>query len=248
MSFIRLLAAAVILGPTFLLAADRPPNVVVIFCDDLGYGDIGPFGSAIDTPNLDRMAAEGRTFTDFYAAQAVCSASRAALLTGCYPNRVGILGALGPGAKAGINPEETTVAEQAVAAPARELVAHEQRHVRHGVRHVEEERLVAVLFDEPDGPLGVPCRQVPLVLRRHLRVDDSVSVRVPFPERQIRKPSLPFGSAARQVHDLRVQRPHVVRVGQPEVLVEAVRRRPERLRVAEVPLPVDCRRIALRLQ
>ena len=89
----------------------RQPNVIVIFCDDLGYADIGPFGSKVATPNLDRMAAEGRKFTDFYAAQAVCSASRVALMTGCYPNRVGIQGALGPGAKIGINPEETTLAE-----------------------------------------------------------------------------------------------------------------------------------------
>lgn len=93
-------------------AADDPPNVVVIFCDDAGYADIGPFGAeGFETPNLDRMAREGRRFTNFYAAQAVCSASRAGLLTGCYPNRVGIHGALGPGSKIGINPEETTLAE-----------------------------------------------------------------------------------------------------------------------------------------
>ena len=94
-------------------AAQPPsrPNIVVIFCDDLGYGDVGPFGSPIATPQLQRMADEGRIFTDFYAAQAVCSASRVALLTGCYANRVGILGALGPGSKIGINPEETTLAE-----------------------------------------------------------------------------------------------------------------------------------------
>ena len=80
-----------LLPGSMLLAADPPPNVVIIFCDDAGYADIGPFGAeGYQTPNLDRMAREGRVFTDFYAAQAVCSASRAALLTGCYPNRVGI--------------------------------------------------------------------------------------------------------------------------------------------------------------
>ena len=65
--------------------------------DDLGYGDIVNFG-AIDyqTPNLDELANQGMTFTNFYSAQAVCSASRAALLTGCYPNRIGISGALFP--------------------------------------------------------------------------------------------------------------------------------------------------------
>ncbi len=90
--------------------ADRP-NIVLIFCDDLGYRDIGPYGSKNRTPNLDRLAREGVRFTDFYAAQAVCSASRAALLTGCYPNRIGILGALNPNAVTGIHSNEVTMAE-----------------------------------------------------------------------------------------------------------------------------------------
>jgi arylsulfatase A len=91
--------------------AKRPPNVVIVFVDDLGYGDLGCFGSKIPTPNIDRMAREGVRFTDFYVAQAVCSASRAALMTGCYPNRVGILGALGPASKIGISDRETTIAQ-----------------------------------------------------------------------------------------------------------------------------------------
>jgi arylsulfatase A-like enzyme len=92
--------------------ARRPPNVIIIFIDDLGYADIGPFGAkGYSTPNLDRMAAEGIKFTHFYAAQAVCSASRAALMTGCYPNRVGIPGALGPKSKIGISDKEMTIAE-----------------------------------------------------------------------------------------------------------------------------------------
>lgn len=91
----------------------RPgPNVVIIYADDLGYADLGCFGAkGYTTPNLDRLAREGVQFTDFYVAQAVCSASRTALLTGCYPNRVGILGALGPSSKHGIHDDETTVAE-----------------------------------------------------------------------------------------------------------------------------------------
>ena len=94
-------------------AADASrPNVVLIFPDDLGYGDVGCYGAkGYATPNIDRLAKEGVRFTDFYVAQAVCSASRAALLTGRYSNRVGILGALGPGAKNGIKPEELTLAE-----------------------------------------------------------------------------------------------------------------------------------------
>ena len=92
--------------------ADKTPNVVVIFIDDMGYADIGPFGAkAYPTPHLDRMADEGRKFTDFYVTQAVCSASRAGLLTGCYNVRVGIHGALGPKSSHGINANEVTLAE-----------------------------------------------------------------------------------------------------------------------------------------
>jgi len=77
--------------------AKRPPNIVIIFIDDMGYADIGPFGaSAYKTPHLDQMAKEGRVFTDFHSATAVCSASRVGLMTGCYPERVSILGALSP--------------------------------------------------------------------------------------------------------------------------------------------------------
>ena len=94
------------------LWAKKQPNVVIMFMDDMGYADIGPFGAKdYPTPNLDRMAKEGRKFTDFYVTQAVCSASRAGLLTGCYNVRVGILGALGPKSTIGINPKEVTIAE-----------------------------------------------------------------------------------------------------------------------------------------
>jgi arylsulfatase A-like enzyme len=93
-------------------AAERPPNVVIVYADDLGYGDLGCFGSmTIRTPNLDRMAAEGVRLTNFYVAQAVCSASRASLLTGCYPNRIGILGALGPNDRHGISDSEVTLGQ-----------------------------------------------------------------------------------------------------------------------------------------
>lgn len=93
-------------------ASHERPNIVVIFIDDMGYADIGPFGAeGYQTPHLDRMAQEGRLFTDFHAGSAVCSASRAALLTGCYPRRVSIEGALKPGDKFGLNPDEITLAE-----------------------------------------------------------------------------------------------------------------------------------------
>lgn len=88
------------------------PNVVIVFTDDQGYQDLGNFGSPnIKTPNIDRMATEGARYTSFYVAQPVCSASRAGLLTGCYPNRVGIHGAFMPDANRGLNPNEVTIAE-----------------------------------------------------------------------------------------------------------------------------------------
>ena len=93
-------------------SVEPPPNIVVIFMDDMGYADIGPFGAdKFQTPHLDRMAREGRKFSDFVTSTAVCSASRAALLTGCYHRRVGISGALGPGSRIGIHADETTLAE-----------------------------------------------------------------------------------------------------------------------------------------
>lgn len=107
--WVLLLTAA---GTPRAAESNRTPNIVVIFIDDMGYADIGAFGAkAYPTPSLDRMAKEGRVFTDFYVPQAVCSASRAGLMTGCYSNRVGILGALGPGARIGISSEEMTLAE-----------------------------------------------------------------------------------------------------------------------------------------
>lgn len=93
-------------------AGDRPPNFVVIFIDDMAYADVGPFGAKdYPTPHLDRMAAEGVRFTDFYAAASSCTPSRAALMTGCYPQRVGLPYVLGPDAKVGISDGETTIAQ-----------------------------------------------------------------------------------------------------------------------------------------
>lgn len=90
----------------------RPPNIILIFMDDMGYGDLSCYGAQeYRTPHIDRLAAEGIRFTNFMSAQAVCSASRASLLTGCYANRIGISGALFPGAKIGLAHEETTIAE-----------------------------------------------------------------------------------------------------------------------------------------
>ena len=95
-----------------VIANERLPNIVLIFIDDLGYADIGAFGkNDFETPHLDQLAKDGRKFTDFVASTAVCSASRASLLTGCYNVRLSIHGAFGPRAKRGINANEMTLAE-----------------------------------------------------------------------------------------------------------------------------------------
>lgn len=90
---------------------NRPPNVIIVFTDDQGYGDLGCFGSPnISTPNIDRMALEGMRFTSFYAAP-FCGPSRAQIMTGCYPPRVGHARNHGPGSEAGLHPDELTIAE-----------------------------------------------------------------------------------------------------------------------------------------
>lgn len=109
-----LLGLAATSFPGFAQQTEKPksPNIVLIFMDDLGYGDLSCYGASLyKTPNLDRVAAQGIRFTSFLSAQAVCSASRAGILTGCYPNRLGISGALMPDAKIGLNPSEETIAE-----------------------------------------------------------------------------------------------------------------------------------------
>jgi len=91
---------------------NKKPNVIIIFNDDLGYQDLGCYGSPnIKTPRVDQLAKEGMRFTDFYSASPVCSASRAALLTGCYPHRVGVAGVIHAGATQGLSPKHMTLAE-----------------------------------------------------------------------------------------------------------------------------------------
>ncbi len=106
----KLLLALLLLGVSLASAAasvPAHPNIVLILCDDLGYGDVGCFGATdIRTPNIDRLAAEGTRFTSFYVAQPVCTASRAALMTGCYPNRIGLFGALNHESNVGISSDE----------------------------------------------------------------------------------------------------------------------------------------------
>lgn len=91
---------------------NNKPNIVIVFIDDEGYGDVGSYGATgFETPNIDLLASNGMKFTNFYAAQPVCSSSRAGLLTGCYPNRVGFSGALFPKDTIGLNQAEETMPE-----------------------------------------------------------------------------------------------------------------------------------------
>ena len=115
----RVLVAGIFLLGTFAWAApSAKPNIVILFIDDMGYGDIGPFGNQVNqTPHLDRMAEEGIKFTQFYVANTACTPSRSALLTGTYAHRIGMDGGNGnlvvtfPGDKRGLNPNEITIAE-----------------------------------------------------------------------------------------------------------------------------------------
>lgn len=105
--FSQLLASGAVFG-----AAGRKPNIVMIYADDLGYGDLGCYGHpTIRTPNLDRMAREGMRFTQWYSAAPVCTPSRAALLTGRYPVRSGLTRVLFPQSTGGIPESETTMAQ-----------------------------------------------------------------------------------------------------------------------------------------
>ncbi|MDA1275541.1 MAG: sulfatase-like hydrolase/transferase [Verrucomicrobia bacterium] len=112
----RFFVGALILWPKLFCcpieAAERPLNVILIVTDDMGYADMSCQGATdIHTPNLDRMAAEGTRFTNFYVAQAVCTASRASFMSGCYANRVGLQGALNHTSKNGIHPNEWLLPE-----------------------------------------------------------------------------------------------------------------------------------------
>lgn len=111
-AYLSWLLVAVCQVSSAVLAADALPNVIIVYADDQGYQDLGCFGSpSIKTPNIDRLASQGMKFTDYYSAYCVCSASRAALMTGCYQPRLSIPGVLGPNSKVGLHPDEVTIAD-----------------------------------------------------------------------------------------------------------------------------------------
>jgi arylsulfatase A len=98
-------------GAQFLQRAVQPPNIVIIYADDMGYGDLHSYGSDLSTPNIDRLASEGTRFTNWTSANPVCSPSRASLLTGRYPTRVGVPRVLFPQDRDGLNRDEQTLAD-----------------------------------------------------------------------------------------------------------------------------------------
>ena len=109
---ITIVALLIIFSLSSCTTKEGSPNIIIIFTDDLGYADVGSYGAkGFETPHLDKMADEGIRFTDFHPSTAVCSASRASLLTGCYSERVSIRGALGPTASIGLNPQEDNIAK-----------------------------------------------------------------------------------------------------------------------------------------
>ncbi len=119
-AFAALVLAAILTGTALALprqaadALETRPNVVIVLADDLGWGDLGGGDErGFRTPNLDRLAAEGVRFSDFYTAQSTCTAARAALFTGCYPNRIGLVGALGPADTVGLAEGELTLGDLA---------------------------------------------------------------------------------------------------------------------------------------
>jgi arylsulfatase len=125
------------------------PNIILILVDDMGYGDLSCTGGVqYKTPNLDRMAAQGIRFTNFLSAQAVCSASRAGILTGCYPNRVGISGALMPNSVIGLNPSEVIIPEI--------LKTNDYKSAAIGKWHLGDNRQFLPLQQGFDEYLGLP--------------------------------------------------------------------------------------------
>jgi arylsulfatase A len=162
-------------------ASSRPPNVVLINCDDLGYGDLGCYGSASnETPVLDRLAAEGLRFTDFYMASPVCSPSRAALLTGCYPPRIGFgqfdgLPVLFPGQRFGIHDDEVTIAQVLAGA------GYATKHV--GKWHCGDQPAFLPTRRGFDGYFGIPYSND----MGRQRIDDGLDL-----PRLMRKLGIPF--------------------------------------------------------
>ena len=160
------MALVCLLAPAAAFAADENrPNIVLIMADDLGYGDVGCFGATdIRTPNIDRLAADGTRFTSCYVAQAVCTASRAGLMTGCYPNRIGLFGALNHQSNVGIADSELLLPEickqagYATAVLGKWHLGHRQPFLptRHGF-----DEFLGLPYSNDNGPLHPVMRDIP---------------------------------------------------------------------------------------
>jgi len=167
-----LIAAMIGVSPNVGIASElERPNIVLIIADNLGYGDIGCYGSKLNrTPHIDRMAAEGMRFTDYYSAAPVCTPARASIMTGCYPRRVnmhvepGGRSVLFTGSSKGLNPDEITVAEV--------LKARGYATAAFGKWHLGDQLPFLPTRQGFDYYLGVPCADnlVPLVLMENERV------------------------------------------------------------------------------
>ena len=111
-SYLLICLISIIFSSCNSVSEQKSPNIIFILTDDLGFEDLSSYGSKlINTPYLDKLAKEGALLNSYYSTQAVCSASRASILTGSYPNRIGFSGALGPNSKKGINPNELLISE-----------------------------------------------------------------------------------------------------------------------------------------
>jgi len=159
------LCVAACVAATVSAAAAATPNVVLILADDLGYADLGCYGAlGIRTPHLDRMASEGTRFTSFTVAQSVCTASRAALLTGCYPNRIGMAGALNHTSPSGIHPREQLL-PHLLAARGYATAAYGKWHLGHHPPFWPTRRGFGDFFGTPysndNGPLHPTVRGMP---------------------------------------------------------------------------------------
>lgn len=193
-------ATLALLTGSLALAAARPPNIIHIIGDDVAYDDLSCYGAKkINTPNLDALAAQGVRFTSFYASSALCTPTRAALMTGCYPQRVGLPAVLYPNDTAGLHPDEVTIAEllrgkgYATACIGKWHLGHHPQHLptNHGFDY-----FYGIPYPNDHGPErvwkgGAPRGYPPIPLLRNTQVIESPAKLQELPDRFVEE-SLSF--------------------------------------------------------